>query len=363
MNRSTPTLAALLVLLLGSFLANLLLGVRVSRTPEPVTAPRGPSGAPERRTSPEELASLKASLEAERRKNEELQARIERLETDKKVLVQETPGAGAKVDKLAQFREKLRKMKKLMADPALKSGNGMDPDTMAELSGTMMEFMRMAALRSKEPKAYADYLQAFYEVGLEGEGTSLTPDQSKSLTTLLQGYGEALSQVPLAPAGDRLLQELQLESTTMNQVQALLSEKQRSALEKDHLETLSSMNFMSTAYVTKQGAADQIAQQWSSLYQLEPTQLPQAKLAAQSYVDAMARFEAETKGGDPIFLKPGSSEAYDYRVQSVRAQLAALTLLQSSMTPEQTNRLRTQTMKELHIMDPNGQVQVTTPDK
>jgi hypothetical protein len=360
MNRSTPILA---VLLLASLLANVLLGVRVSRTPEPVATPRGPSGGLERRANPEDLASLKASLEAERKKNEDLHARIDRLETDKKVLVQETPGAGAKVDKLAQFRVKLRKLKKMMSDPALKDGNGVDPDSMVELTDTMMEFMRMAALRSKEPKAYADYLQAFYEIGLEGEGTSLTPDQSKTLNTLLQGYGEALGQVPQTPAGDRLLKELLLESTTMNQVQALLSEQQRTALAKESMEVLASTNMMSTAYVTKPGARDQIAQQWSALYQLDATQLPQAKLAAQSYVDTMARLEAETKGGDPTFLKPGSSEAYDYRVQSVRAQLDALNLLQSSMTPAQVDRLRTQTMKELHIMDPNAQVQVTTPEK
>jgi hypothetical protein len=359
MKRSTPILA---VLLLASLLANVLLGVRVSRTQEPDVVPRA-SGAPERRANPEDLASLKATLETERKKNEELQTRIERLETDKKVLVQETPGAGAKVDKLAQFRDKLRKLKKMMSDPSLRNGNAVDPDSMVELTGTMMEFMRMAALRSKEPKAYADYLEAFFEVGLEGEGTSLTPDQSKALNTLLQGYGEALGQIPATPAGDRLLQELLLESETMNQVQSLLSEKQRSALEKDQMETLASTNVLSTTYVTKQGAADQIAQQWSALYQLDATQLPQTKLAAQSYVDAMARLETGTKGGDPTFLKPGSSEAYDYRVKSVREQLAALTLLQSSMTPAQVERLRTQTMKELHIMDPNAQAQVTTQEK
>lgn len=362
MQRSTPVLA---VLLLSSLLANVLLGVRLVRSPELAAAPRGPSVATERRANSGDLASLKESLEAERKKNEELQARIERLETDKKVLVQETPAAGAvgKIDKLALFRDKLRKLKKIMADPALKTGNGVDPDSMVELTDTVMEFMRMAALRSKEPKTYADYLQAFYEVGLEGEETALAPDQSKALGALLQGFGEALSQVPPTPAGDRLLKELELESTAMSQVQALLSEKQRATLAKENMEALSSSNMMSTAYVMKQGATDQIAQQWSALYQLDASQLPQAKLAAQSYVDAMARVEAENKGVDPTFLKPGSPEAYEYRLKSVREQLSALSLLQSSMTPVQADRLRTQSMKELHIMDANAQVPVTTPEK
>jgi len=360
MPRSTPVLG---ILLLASLLTNVLLAVRLSREPEKTDLTKVRPVTVEHATRTADVADPKDSLVAERELNKKLQARIDLLETDKKVLALETPGAGSKTDKLALFREKLRKLKKIMSDPAHKDGNGVDPDSMVELTETMMEFMKMSALRTKEPKTYADYLQVMYEVGLEGEGTTMTPTQTASLNALLQGFAEELSRVPAVPAGERLLKEVQIEGAAMGKVHDLLTEAQRAAMAKDSMEAISATNMLSTAYVTKQGAADQIAQQWSSLYQLDPAQLPQAKLAAQSYVDAIARLDAEYKGVDPTFSKPGSAEAYAYREQMVRQQLAALSSLQGSLTPAQMDRLRTQTMKEIHIMDAGSQVQVTPAEK
>ena len=361
MRRSTPIIA---VLLLASLLGNVLLAVRLSRS-SGEGPPSGPGAAlGERSAPPGDLGAVREALLEEKKKNAELLARVERLETDKKVLAQEAPGASVKADKAGAFREKLRKLKKMMADPAFKSGAVADPDSVVQLTETMMEFMKLAAARSKEPKLYAEYLHALYDVGLDGEGTSLTPAQSSSLTDLLQGYADDLSRVPPVPAGERLLKEVQLEGAVMGKVQSLLTDQQRGALKADQFESMSSMNFLSTSYVTKDGAADQIAQQWSTLYQLDPSQLPQAKLAAQSYVDALARLEGQTKGGDPTMSQPGSPEAYAYREGMVREQLAALGTLQASMTPAQVDRLRTQGMKEIHVMDTSGQSQViTTPDK
>jgi hypothetical protein len=244
-----------------------------------------------------------------------------------------------------------------MSDPALKAGAAVDPDKMVELTDTMMEFMRISALRAKEPKAYGDYLQAFYEIGLEGETTALTADQSSSLNALFRGYGEDLSKVPPSPAGERLLKEIQLEAAVVGKVQSVLREDQRAEMAKENMDALTTGNLMSQSYVMKQGATDQIAQQWSALYQLDASQLPQAKLAAQSFVDAMDRISADNKGADPSLSKPGSSEAYDYRLKAVREQLAALALLQGSMTSAQQDRLLNQTMKEIHII--NGQATVT----
>jgi hypothetical protein len=360
MRRSTPVLV---VLLLASLLGNILLAVRLSRAGGDLPPARTTSATAEGTTSANDVASLREALAVERKKAEELNARIERLETDKKVLALETPGA-AKTDRVAAFRDKLRKLKKLMADPALKSGAGVDPENMADLTDAMMEFMKLAAVRAKEPKLYADYLHAFYEVGLEGEGTSLTPAQSESLSAMLQQYGDDLSRVPAAPAGDRLLKDLQLEGAVMGKVQALFTDAQRAALKTEQFEAMSSMNFLSTAYVTKDGAADQIAQQWSAQYQLDPSQLQQAKATAQAYVDALARLDAAAKGIDPTINQPGSPEAYAYRESMVREQLAALATLQASMTPAQADRLRTQTMKEIHVVNGSAEAQVvTTPEK
>jgi hypothetical protein len=354
MRRSTPILAVLLGV---SLLANVMLAARLSRKAdlEPPSARRAPASV----APSDDAAPLRETLDQERRKNDELKARIERLEADKKVLAQESPAAG-KAEKLAAFRDKLRKLMKMMKDPAAKAG-AVDPDNMVELTETMMEFFRMAALRAKEPKTYADYIQAFYEIGLEGEGTALTGDQSSSLSKLFQDLGEGLARIPPTPSGERLLKEVELEAATMAQVRSILSATQLAALAKENMDALVSGNMLSMSYVSKQGAAEQIAQQWSALYQLDPSQLPQAKVAAQAYADAMERIAAANKGY--AFNQQGTPESYDYRIKSVREQLAALNLLQASMTPAQQERVRTQTMREILIMDGQAQIQVTTPDK
>ncbi len=341
MRGSTPVL---IVLLGASVLGNILLIARGSRTPQPEAST--PYRPPDRLASPDGVASLQESLDAERKKNEELRARIERLETDKKVLIQEpAPGSG-KADKLAAFREKLRKLMKVMKDPAAKAG-AVDPDNMVELTETMMEFFKLAAVRAKDPKTYAEYLQAFYEVALEGDANALTPAQSSALSKLLEDFGTSLSKVPATPSGERLLKEIELEAGVMARVRDLLSAPQRELLTKNEMNALASGNMLSMSYISKEGAVDQISQMWTQLYQLEETQKPQAKLAAQAYLDAMNR----AGGKSYAFDQSGSAEAYEARLRSVREQLAALNMLSASMTPAQQERLRTQTLREFVIFD------------
>jgi len=351
MRGSTPVLA---VLLGASILANVLLIARRSAAPEPsVAAPLPPSGG---LSSEERAASLKASLEAERKKNEELRARVDRLETDKKVLVQDSVPVGGKTDKVAAFREKLRKLIKVMKDPAAKAG-AVDPDSMVEVTETMMDFFKLAATRAKDPKTYAEYLHAFYEVALEGDTNALTPAQSSALSKLLEDFGGSLSKVPPTPAGERLLKEIELEAGVMGRVHDLLTGPQREMLTKNEMNALASGNMLSMSYIGKEGAVDQIANMWTQLYQLEATQQPQAKLAAQAYLDAMNR----AGGKSYAFDNSGSAESYEARLRSVREQLAALNMLSASMTPAQQERLRTQTLREFVIFDGKVTQDVTVP--
>lgn len=361
MRSTTPILAVLLV---ASLFGNAVLALRLARQsePEPSAASRKAGASAEKTGKADELAQLRASLDAERKKNEELKVRIERLETDKKVLAQDAPGggAGSKQDKLAAFKAKLRRLMKVMKDPAAKAG-AVDPDDMVELTDTMMEFFKLAAMRTKEPKLYAEYIQAFYEIGLEGEGTALTADQSAALSRLFQEFGENLSRVPSAPAGERLLKEVELEAAVMGRVRTLLTDAQQKMMSQENMDAFATGNMMSMSYIMKQGATDQIAQQWSSLYQLDASQLPQAKVAAQAYVDAMARLDAENKGAKALAMsRSGSPESYDHRLKSIREQLSALNMLSASMTPAQQERLRTQTLREILIMDGAAGIQVET---
>jgi hypothetical protein len=335
---------AFLGVLLGvSLLANIMLAVRLSRAPEPAPVAVAKTAAVEKRAE-SETGSLREALDAERKKVEELKTKVERLETDKKVLAQETPAAG-KGEKLATFKTKLRKLIKLSKDPAAKAGV-IDPETTAEATEVVMEFFKIAAMRTKDPATYAEYLGAFYEVGLEGEGTALNEAQSASLAKLFEALGQDLAKVPQAPAGERMVREIEIEAATMGRVNALLTEAQKASLAKDNMGSVFSGNMMSTSYVMKNGAVDQISQQWTAAYQLDAAQQAQAKVAAKAYVDAMDR-----SGVKPSFDKQGTTEYFDYRLRSAREQLAALQVLQASMTPAQQEKFRTQTMREILIID------------
>jgi len=350
MRRSIPILA---VLLGASLLGNAMLMSRLSRRAEPDPAQtRKSADATAKPILTDETAKLRDSLEAEKKKNEELRIRIEHLETDKKVLAQDSTPGQNKADKLVAFRERLRKLFKVMKDPAAKAG-AVDPDSMVELTETYMEFFKMAATRSKEPKAYADYLHAFYEIGLEGETTALSQAQSGALSKLFEDFGLSLSKVPSTPAGERLIKEVELEASTMARVRDLLTEPQRALLAKDSMNALAAGNMMSTSYISGQGGADQIATMWTQSYQLDASQQPQAKIAAQAYLDAMNRLDPDGKAKKlNQFDQSGSPESYEYRLRSLREQLAALNMLSASLTPAQQERLRTQTMREFKIIDP-----------
>jgi hypothetical protein len=243
-----------------------------------------------------------------------------------------------------------------MKDPAAKAG-AVDPDNMVELTETMMEFFKMAATRAKDPKTYAEYLQTFYEVALEGDANALTPAQSSALSKLLEDFGTALSKVPPTPSGERLLKEIELEAAVMARVNDLMTGPQRELLTKNEMNALATGNMLSMSYISKEGAVDQISTMWTQLYQLEASQLPQAKLAAQAYLDAMER----AGGKSNPFGSSGTPESYEYRLRSVREQLAALNMLSASMSPAQQEKLRTQTIREFLILDPKAAVQVTAP--
>jgi hypothetical protein len=190
----------------------------------------------------------------------------------------------------------------------------------------------------------------------------LSSDQSTALGGIFEGLGQDLARVPATPAGDRLMKEIELEGQAMKRVFDLLSEPQRALITKDSMNALAAGNMLSTSYISKQGAADQIAQNWKQAYQLDDVQLPQAKAAAQAFVDAMSRIEAERKDSADPFGHQGTPESYDYRLRAVREQLAALNQLQASMTPAQQERFRTQTMREFILYD-SQKIVTPAPEK
>src|ERR1041384_4982709 len=109
--------SSVLVLRAASLLANALLIVRLVRKDESEAAALRPprdAATPASRTDAD--ASLRNQLEAERKKNEELRLRVDQLEADRKAAAPEPVAATAKPDKVAAFREKLRKLMKVMKD-------------------------------------------------------------------------------------------------------------------------------------------------------------------------------------------------------------------------------------------------------
>ena len=165
MRRPVPILA---VLLGASLLGNAVLATRMLRTS---ATPHVAGPVP----GPRNVAAGEEKFETERKLNASLRKEIERLEADKKVLAQASPADPA-VEQLSQFRESLRKHLKAPPDPTAKSGT-VDADSLLEASQFMAPFFKMASLKQKEPRTYADHLRTFFEVELEGEGTALTAAQ------------------------------------------------------------------------------------------------------------------------------------------------------------------------------------------
>jgi hypothetical protein len=248
-----------------------------------------------------------------------------------------------------EFRSKLRKYVRANGDPDARPPA--DPETAAELNEVWLEYYRLPLLRRKDPRRYADRLRETYEVALEGEGTALDAAQSAGLGSLFRTLGESLEAIPAMASAERLVRELELESTAMARVQELLTETQRAAAARRAVGPILS-TALATAYVNKSLAEETITERWSRLVDLDAAQQNVARLAAAKYVEAVGRLEAETGTAlASIFQDPILPASYEFRLRAAREQAAALRLVEFSLTGAQQERLRGISVGELFLFD------------
>ena len=349
MNRSS----AILGLLLG---VSLLLNVVAFRrgASEPSTSSRGAEkrGPGVEATSPAAGAvDLKEELERERKVTAELRESIRRLEADREVLAQAATSGGAAAPKAptAGLREKLRRMKKIFK--GAEEGLQPDQEAMLEMSGEIMEVMKLGLARSKDPKSYAEFLQAGTEVALEDEA-ALAPDQTAALSRIFQDLAEALGRIDASSAGERMVRELEVEGAALARLPSLFTPQQLEVLKKSSMDDLPTMSSsMNTTWLQKANAADTIVKAWTQSYQLQEGQLPAARAAAESYLRAVEGVDKAFKPGELRDESAWGRQSYETRIAALRAQMAALKTLEGSLSAAQLDRSRTQTLREFRVMD------------
>ena len=350
MNRSTAVLGVALAV-------SLLLNVVAFSRGRDDASPDG-SGARSSRPAKAEgkgeaatSGDVASDLEREKKLTRELRDTIKRLEAESEVLAQAaTSGAPVAAAKspTAGLREKLRKLKKLMK--AGEEGLQPEQEAVVEMSGEIMEIMKLGLTRGKDPKTYAEFLQAVAEVSLE-DAAALTPAQTAEYARVAQEMADALGRIAAASPGERLIRELEIESDAFSRFETILTPEQKDVLKKGGMDDVASMSSsMSTTYLQKATAADMIVKSWTQLYQLQEAQLPSARAAAASFLR-----ELEGLAPKPTLGAAGayelSSMSYESRIASLRAQMAALKTLQGSLTGTQLDRLGTQAPREFRVFD------------
>lgn len=354
MNKSAAVLGPLLVL---SLIFNIVAFRRVRQEPSTASARAEKSGAAEgveARSGAKGAEDVNAELERERKRSRELEEKVKRLEADREVLAQaatSSAGAGSAAPKspTAGLREKLRKMKKLFK--AAEDGAQPDQEAVMEMSGDIMEVMKLGLARGKDPASYADFLKACAEVSLEDEA-ALTPAQSAELGRVMDDMAAELGRISATTSGERLIRELEIESGAVSRMRSLLTPEQREVMNKGGMDDMPSMSSgMTTTYLTKAGAVDTIVKQWTQTYKLEDAQLPAARAAATSFLSSLEGFDTTLKPGAQNADSNWGQMSYETRIGALRAQLTALRTLEGAMTAEQFERLRTQTTREFRLMD------------
>jgi hypothetical protein len=346
MNRSV---SVLLVLLAASLIANAVLLVRLSRREEGLpSSPKSVDRAAA--VNGRDATPLRESLEQEQAKSRELRTRIERLEADKKLLAEEVPVP--KQDKLAEFREKIRRYRKQMNTEQTADLNN---EAMIEMSETSIEMMKLAAARSKDPARFGAYMQVLMEVCLEGDRTSLSAAESAAMGKLFQDMGEEIKRLPSTPAAERMIREIEIEAASMARMQGMLNPQQKELLPMSPFGMSQSTSSYNSMFVQKKDGVETIVGSWMQTYGLDEGQRIQLTAAAKSYLDGIERLEKESGvSGSSAYGNQGDAGAYAFRIRSLRDQLAALKSLEGSMNAEQRERLAARTPREFYLYTDQG---------
>jgi hypothetical protein len=242
----------------------------------------------------------------------------------------------------APRRESVRNIRRALLSG--EAGADLDHDARAAL----LEFHRLAAAPSRDPRAFCDFFREFCAAALEGGGAELRPAQETMLSEIFQEAARAYAGLERLPAAERGLEELAVEASAVRRLLDLLDPSQREALTSSPLGPLVSSAGVNAAAVSRGDAEEAIVAEWGGRYGLQPAQQEQARAAARAYLDALERSGALAPAS--LFLeRPLRPEVYEVRLGALREQMAALKILEPSLTPAQLERLRARTPRELVV--------------
>jgi hypothetical protein len=318
------------VLLGASVLLNAALLARQSRMEVPAPAVRAPRPVP---------IPAEAVVEARSAgRTAALEARIRELEVEKAIRAE--PAAAP--DRAAGFREKLPRAMKLWRDPRAMANAS--PEALLELSEISMEFQRARLGRWKDPRTYLDMVQAVLEQTAIESKAPLSEIQRDALRRTLDDYQASLAGMAEADVWERYLHEVGPEADLLQRLRSYVTPEQEAKVMA--FGALSPWTASAAPWVDRSQAEMFTVQAWTSAYGLEDSQKAAVTAAARIYVNAMNALN------DQMGLQavPGR-ETPEWRRRCAQILVDVLGNLESSLTPEQRDRLRQRRPAEVRVFD------------
>jgi hypothetical protein len=254
------------------------------------------------------------------------------------------------VDRLAQFRESLRK---LAGKVNLRRGEpGADFQRAVEEGELRTELNRLQSDRLSDPALYGRCLRALYEDILARMDPPCSAAQETAIRLRLNELVTRFDAVHDDMAADRLASSLQAENQLFVGLTSGLDEGQQRSLQRDHLNWLLH-NTAIGGYngIDPTGAA--VAARWGEGLDLTPEQNREAIRAGQSYIIALERIQREAvPTGSSIWTIIETRPWYEMRARAAAAQSEALKSLLPNLTPAQQERMRTMPVREYLLSYP-----------
>ncbi|HEX7896912.1 MAG TPA: hypothetical protein VF950_04085 [Planctomycetota bacterium] len=318
----------LLAVLLGaSILLNIALIAR--RAPPPEPGPRRVPPAP--RAIEERNVSETTELLVLRERVRELEARKP-----------ETPDVVEAPDRTADFRAKLARSLKLSRQG--RAWFGYAPEAQLDLTELGTEFQRAKLERWANPRAYVERLGAVLEQTAAETKKPFTDAQKAELRRALEDYEVTLMGFADKDALARFVHEAGPEADQLKRLRAFATPELEGKLAA--LGQINPFTPTAAAMVDRAQAEQFLVQTWVGAYGLEESQKTAVAAAARMYLTATDTLGAQL-GRDAM---PGRETA-EWRGRSAQNLVDALAALESSLTPEQRDRLRRQRPPELRVYD------------
>lgn len=236
--------------------------------------------------------------------------------------------------RVSGFRDKLPRALKLSRDGrAMASAS---PEALLELQEVTFEFQKAKLNRWKDPRGYVDCLRVL----LEQIRSPLSPDAVRAL----EDYEASFAGMSDADAWTRYLHELGTEADELQKLRPFVTPEQEARVMA--FGAFSPWSASTAPWIERQQAEPHLVQQWMSAYALDESQKQAVAAAARLYLNGANALNAQM-GAAAV---PGRDTA-EWRRRSGQILIDALGSLESSLPPEQRERLRQRRPSEVRVYD------------